>query len=222
MRLRHLHGRARHFRRRLAMAGQAVRAVLSLARLIPGLRRAGGCAPCLIMLLLLAWRAACAQTADDFFNSGAHFYISNNIPEALAPVEQGLKQYPDDVKLKKLYELLKQQSQQQSQNNQSQPNSQQNQKQQNQQPSQQNSQQQKQEEQNQSEQKNAEQQKQPQPQKSGGKQENQNGQDQPVAAGQMTPEEAKRLLDAQKGNEQFLQLKPQGNPENPKQPVKDW
>ena len=31
--------------------------------------------------LLLAWQAACAQTADDFFNSGAHFYISNNIPQ---------------------------------------------------------------------------------------------------------------------------------------------
>ena len=74
--------------------------------------------------LLLAWQCACAQTADDFFNSGAHFYISNNIPEALVPVEQGLKQFPDDVKLKKLYELLKQQSQQQSQNNQSQQNQQ--------------------------------------------------------------------------------------------------
>ena len=172
--------------------------------------------------LLLAWQTARAQSADDFFNSGAHFYISNSIPQALVPVEEGLKQYPDDVKLKKLYELLQQQ--QQSQNNQSQQNqnqqnqsqqqksnSQQNQQQQNQQPSQQNSQQQKQNEQKQSGQKNAGQQKQQQQQTSGEKQggekpENQNGQGQPVVAGQMTPEEAKRLLDAQKGNEQFLQL----------------
>ncbi len=179
--------------------------------------------------LLMAWQAACAQTADDFFNSGAHFYISNNIPQALAPVEEGLKRYPDDVKLKKLYELLKQQSQQQSQNNQSQQNQQnqsqqqksnsrQKQQQQKQQPSQQNSQQQKQNEQNQSGQKNAGQQE----QKSGEKQENQNEQGQPVAAGQMTPEEAKRLLDAQKGSEQVLQLKPRGKPENQNQPVKDW
>jgi len=179
--------------------------------------------------LLLAWQAACAQTADDFFNDGAHFYISNNIPQALVPVEQGLKQYPDDVKLKKLYELLKQQ--QQSQNNQSQQNQQkqsqqqksnsrQNQQQQKQQPSRQNSQ--KQDEQNQSGQKNDEQQKQEQQQKSGEEQKHQNEQGQPVAAGQMTPEEAKRLLDAQKGDEQILQLKPQGKPENQNQPIKDW
>jgi hypothetical protein len=38
----------------------------------------------------------------------------------------------------------------------------------------------------------------------------------------MTPEEAKRLLDAQKGNEQILQMKPQGKPEDQSRPVKDW
>jgi hypothetical protein len=51
---------------------------------------------------------------------------------------------------------------------------------------------------------------------------NQNGQGQPATAGQMTPEDAKRLLDAQKGDEQFLQLKPQGKPQNQPPPVKDW
>jgi|ERR1017187_6036850 Ca-activated chloride channel family protein len=176
--------------------------------------------------LLLALPAARAQSsADDFFNRGAHFYISNNIPQALAPVEAGLKQYPDDVKLKKLYELLKQQ--QQSQSSQSQQNqNQQNQSQQQQ--NQQNSQeQQKQNEQNQSGQKNDEQKKKQQQPSSGDKQngqkqENQNEQGQSVAAGQMTPEEAKRLLDAQKGNEQVLQLKPQGKPETPNRPIKDW
>ena len=182
--------------------------------------------------LLLAWQAARAQSADDFFNGGAHFYISNSIPQALESVEDGLKQYPDDAKLKKLYELLKQQQQQQqqqqsqqNQQNQSQQqksNSQQNQqqqKQQQQQPAQQNSQPQKQNEQKQSDQKNAEQQ---QPQKSGEQREKQNEQGQPVPAGQMTPEEAKRLLDAQKGSEQVLQLKPQGKPENPNRAIKDW
>ena len=39
------------------------------------------------------------------------------------------------------------------------------------------------------------------------KQDQQQGQ--PVKAGEMTPEEAKRLLDAQKGNEQLLRLKPE-------------
>src|SRR3974390_335776 len=107
-----------------------------------------------VSLLLLAGQTARAQSAADYFNSGAHFYISNNIPEALVPVEAGLKQYPDDVKLKKLYELLKQQ--QQSQNNQSQQNQSQSQQQKSnsQQNQQQQSQQQKQDQQNQSSRKN--------------------------------------------------------------------
>jgi len=192
-----------------------------------------------VSLLLPAWQTARAQSADDFFNRGAHSYISNNIPQALESVETGLKQYPGDVKLKKLSELLKQQSQQQSQNNQSRQNqnqqSQQDQsqqqqsqnQQQNQQQARQNSQQQKQNEPNQSAQKEEEQTQQPPQQKSderqgGEKPENQNRQGQPVAAGQMTPEEARRLLDAQKGNEQFLQLKPPGKPQNNQPPVKDW
>src|SRR5580692_10058443 len=87
--------------------------------------------------LLLALRAAQAQTANDFFNGGAQSYISNNIPKALESVDAGLKQYPDDVKLKKLYELLKQQQQQNQQNQQNQSNqseSKNNQSQQNSQP----------------------------------------------------------------------------------------
>lgn len=179
--------------------------------------------------LVLAWQAARAQTADDFFNRGAHAYISNNIPQALVTVQDGLKQYPDDVKLKKLYELLKQRSQQQSQNNQSpqkqNQKSQQNQSQQqsqNNQQNQQQSQQQKQNEQKQTGQKNAGQQKPQSQQASGEKPENQNGRNQPPAAGQMTPEEARRLLDAQKGDEQFLQLKPQAPPQNSQRPIEDW
>lgn len=188
--------------------------------------------------LLLAWQTVCAQSADDYFNGGAHAYITNNIPEALKSVETGLKQYPDDVKLKKLYELLKQQSQQQQQQNQqnqsqqSQPNkSQQQQSQKNQQNKQnQQNQQQSQPNQsapNQSGQKNSGQQNQQKPQPSkenqgGEKPENQNEPGQPVAAGQMSPEAAKRLLDAQKGDEQFLQLKPQGKPQDNQHPLKDW
>jgi Skp family chaperone for outer membrane proteins len=173
--------------------------------------------------LLLAWQAARAQTADDFFNSGAHSYISNNVPNALKTVENGLKQYPDDVKLKKLYELLKQQ--QKSQSNQSRQNQNQKNESQQQKSNNQQKQQQKQNKQNQAGQKNNEQRQ--QPQKSGEKQggekhENQNEHGQPLKAGQMTPEEAKHLLDAQKGNEQFLQMKPPEKPRNNHQPVEDW
>ena len=200
--------------------------------------------PLISLSLLLAALAARAQTAEEFFNSGAQFYISNNIPSALEKVEGGLKIYPDDVKLKKLEELLKQQQQsqssqsQQNQQNQSQQQQSQNkqqtqqqnsssQQQQKQQSSQKNSQeQQKQEGKNQAGQKKDEQEKQQEQQKVSAEkkdgQEKQSEQGQPVAGGQMTPEEAKRLLDAQKGNEQVLQLKPQGKPENQNRPIKDW
>jgi hypothetical protein len=208
-----------------------------------------------LSLLLLSWQPARAQLApaDDFFNSGAQFYLSNNIAQAKQAVEAGLKNYPDDEKLKKLKQLLKQQSQQnqqqqdkqqQDQKNQDQQN-QQNQSQQqqkdqqsqqqksddqkNQQQNQQKSpEQQKQEDQKKADQKKDEQQKQPDQKKSspekkdGGKPEDKNAEGQPVAPGQMTPEEAKRLLDAQKGDEQVLKLQPKDKPQNPSRPVKDW
>jgi Ca-activated chloride channel family protein len=181
----------------------------------------------LTLLFVFATQRAGAQLApsDDFFNSGAQLYISNNIPAALESTEAGLKQYPNDEKLKKLEALLKQQRQQQSQQNQQQnqlnqsqqqkSNGQQNQQQQKQQSSANNSQDQR--KQNQSDQQQASAQK-----KDGDKQDQQKAEGQPVQPGQMTPEEAKRLLDAQKGDEQVLQWNPQGKPEDQNRPVKDW
>jgi len=49
----------------------------------------------------------------------------------------------------------------------------------------------------------------------------QEGQQQ-IAAHEMTPQEARRLLDAQKGDEQVLQFVPEGEPRNPKRILKDW
>jgi hypothetical protein len=191
-----------------------------------------------LSLLLLSWQTACAQLtpADDFFNSGAQLYISNNIPSALEKVEGGLKIYPDDVKLKKLEALLKQQQQsqssqsQQNQQQQSQQNSAQNQQKQSEQnQAQQSQQQQNQQVQNQFQsgrQNDKQQQEQPQAKSSGNesdeKRDGQNGQAKAAAVNQMTPEEAQRLLDAQKGDEQVLQLKPQGKPQDNHQPIKDW
>jgi len=208
-------GRARH----------SVRAALNPPQPVPCLWRAGDCAPYLVILLLFAWQNAGAQLApaDDFFNGGAQFYISNNIPSALEKVEGGLKIYPNDEKLKKLEELLKQQQQsqqKQQQQNQQRQNNQQSQQQKPDSQQKQNSQdQQKQDEQKQSQ---SEQQQAAAQKKEGGKQDQQNAEGQPAQPGQMTPEEAKRLLDAQKGDEQVLQWKPRDKPENPNQPVKDW
>ena len=187
-----------------------------------------------LSLLLCAAQKICAQLApaDDFFHSGAQLYISNNIPAALERVQTGLKAYPEDEKLKRLEELLKQQQQNQQQQNQQQnqkDQSQQQQKnQQNQSEQQKSPEQKKQDEQKQAEQKKDEPQKpQEQPKaspekKEGEKPEDQKGEGQPMAPGQMTPEEAKRLLDAQKGDEQLLQLKPDGKPPDNRKPVKDW
>ncbi len=203
----------------------------------------------ILLLLALAAPAVFAQSADDYFHGGAQFYISNNVAQAKQFATNGLKLYPNDVKLKKLYDLLNQQQQQQSQQNQQQQQQQQQDKdQQNQQQQKENQQQkqqsqskdqqkqQDQDQQKQDEQKSAEQKKQEEQQKKNQQeqqkaaekkdqqdkdQKDQNGQEKAVP-GQMTPEEAKRLLDAQKDSEQLLQLKPKTKPNDPNRPLKDW
>jgi outer membrane biosynthesis protein TonB len=191
------------------------------------------------LLLLWSWQPARAQlmSADDFFHRGAQSYITNNLPKAQEAVDMGLKFYPQDDKLKKLDALLKQQSQQQQQQQQQNQSQQQKDKQQSQSqksdsqkdqssskdsPDQQKQDEQKQKE---AEQKKAEQQKQQEAQKSSANQpkdQQQQGEEQPATPGQMTPEEAKRLLDAQKGNEQLLQMKPENKPRDHQRPAKDW
>ncbi|MSU57689.1 MAG: hypothetical protein EXS35_05825 [Pedosphaera sp.] len=156
-----------------------------------------------LSLLLFTLTAARAQTAEDFFHGGAMFYLSNNIPAAKAAVTNGLQRFPDDVKLKKLEELLNQQQQSQSQ------------------------QQQQQQEQKQDEQKKDQEQKKPEPSPQDQKpqesksDEKKPEEQKPMQAHAMTPEEAKQLLDAQKGEEQVLQFRPQ-EPKNRGKVLKDW
>lgn len=193
--------------------------------------------PGLSVLLVLSSLTVRAQLlpAEDFFNRGAQSYISNNIPDALSQVEMGLKTYPGDEKLKKLEELLKQKQQQQQQNqqNQNQKNQSQSQKSDDKKDQQQKQDQKKSDDQkkqddekkDQSGQKPEDQKKdgdQPQPDKPDDKKGDQNAEAQAAKPGQMKPEEAKHLLDAQKGNEQVLQMKPKDKPQDPLRPVKDW
>lgn len=159
-----------------------------------------------LSLWLLALTAARAQTAEDFFHGGAMFYLSNNIPQAKEVVATGLKNFPDDIKLKKLEELLNHQQQSQQQQQQEQ------QKKEQQQDEQQQQQEQQKQEQSQKDQ-------QPQESKDEEKKPNQR---QETAAHQMTPQEAKQLLDAQKGEEQVLQFRPQAEPKNREKKLKDW
>lgn len=174
-----------------------------------------------LSLLGFASAGAFAQALapEDFFHNGAVNYLSNNIPKALEAVTNGRAIFPNDIKLKKLEELLKQQGQQQSQ----QQNQQQNEQKQDAPKDQQKQDQQKQDSQQSKEQQGQQQEQSTQPeQKEGEAPEDQKAEAQPVAPGQMTPEEAKRLLDAQKGEEQVLQFRPEGKPRDARKPFKDW
>jgi Mg-chelatase subunit ChlI len=169
-----------------------------------------------ISLCALALQKASAQSADDFFHGGAQSYLSNNVAGARQEVDKGLKLFPDDFKLKKLDELLKQQQQQ----NQQQQQQKQNQSQQNQSQSKQDQQKQQQQQQQKQDEQQKQQQKEQQKdqEKKAGEQKQK---EQPTPPGQMTPEEAKQLLDSQKNDEALLPAN--HNEKNDRQHLlKDW
>lgn len=172
-----------------------------------------------ISLLALALNRAGAQSADDFFHSGARSYLSNNIPGAREQVDKGLKLFPDDIKLKKLDELLKQQNQQQQQQQQNQQQQQQKQSQQNQSQSKQDQEKQKEEQKQKEQQQQQQQNQQPQQQKEGDEEQQK---EQQGAASQMTPDQAKQLMDAQKADELLLPNSRKDKPRNQNHPIKDW
>jgi outer membrane biosynthesis protein TonB len=177
--------------------------------------------------LALTALKVCAQSADDFFHTGAQAYLTNNTASAREQVDKGLKLYPNDDKLKKLDELLKQQKQQQNQQQQQQKNQQQqqNQSQQNQSQSKEDQQkkkdQDKKDEQKKQDQDKKDQQKpdQQQDQKQDKNDEKQPPKDQPTP-GEMTPDEAKKLLDSQKGDEKLLPANQ--NKQGDRRHLKDW
>jgi outer membrane biosynthesis protein TonB len=192
----------------------------------------------LISLSLLLWASqeAVAQLApaDDFFHGGALFYLSTNIPAALERVTNGLALYPEDIKLKKLEELLKQQNQQQQQNqnqqnDQSKQDQQKNQKQDHQQkePNQKSDQEkeeerQKKEAQEKKDQKQAEQQQAKKSEDKDKQKPDEEPQTQADAAGQMTPKEAKQLLDSQKNDEMMMPVSRKEKASDQRKAIKDW
>jgi outer membrane biosynthesis protein TonB len=177
-----------------------------------------------LSLLLLTMPGVWAQTADDFFHGGAQEYLSNNIAGAKTTVTNGLLRYPEDKKLKKLYELLNQQQQQ------NQPDQQKQQQDQQKKDEEKKKDQQQQQQQAKNDQEKKDQQKQQEEQKKKGDDKSREQPNQPkdnsdprqVAAHAMTPQEAKQLLDAQKGDEQVLIFQPEGEPKNRTKPLKDW
>jgi outer membrane biosynthesis protein TonB len=187
--------------------------------------------PVSLSLLLLTLSGAWAQPADEFFHGGAQRYLTNDVPGALEVVTNGLQRFPDDAKLKKLYELLNQQQQQQEQKDQKQDQNQKDQPtkdQQKQELSKKDQQKKPDEQKKQSAQDKKDQSKTDQQPKSGEKpkdkpdDQKESGEPQQVAAHAMTPQEAKQLLDAQKDDEQVLQFQPQGQPKKRERLLKDW
>jgi hypothetical protein len=163
----------------------------------------------------------CAQTAEDYFHRGAQFYVFGEKTNAVVEVVTGLQRFPDDENLRALAEILAkedEQEQQQQQQEQEQKNEDQQKQQQDQQPANQN-------QTNEQEKKDQEQKDQEQAQSSGEQKdkEDQKGEPaQPMEAHAMTPQEAQQLLDAQKGEEQFLQLRPPEKSERRQRLLKDW
>ena len=132
---------------------------------------------------------------------------------------QDQQQQQNQSKDQKQQEQQQKDQQQQAQQNQQQQNSgQQNQQQQDQQ------QQAEQKKQDQQQQQAAQQQQQQQQSASQPKQspEDKEREAAAYAAGQMTPEQAQQLLDAQKGQEMMLPVKPEGKPVDRSRPIKDW
>ena len=181
--------------------------------------------PIAIALLAFTTQTICAQSADDFFNTGAQAYLTNNTATAREQVDKGLKLYPNDIKLKKLDQLLKQQKQQQQQQNQK-NQQQQNQSQQNQSQSKEDQKkrqdQKKQDEQKKQDQEKKDQQKQDQQQdqKQDKNDEKQPPKDQQPTPGEMSPDEAKKLLDSQKSDEKLLPANQ--NKQGDRKHLKDW
>jgi hypothetical protein len=201
-----------------------------------------------IISLLSSPLCLSAQNAEDYFHGGAKSYIWGKDKEAETQIFTGLRLYPKDPLLNGMAGLLKkqEQKQQQQQNQQQQKDQQkgdqqnkdQQQAQQNQQKqsdekkdsSQQQAQQQKQDEQKQQAAQQSQEQKEKQQQaqqsaqqpKDKGDDKEQEAAAAAQAEGQMTPQQARQLLDAQKGDEQMLPPQSIGKPVDRSRPIKDW
>jgi hypothetical protein len=205
--------------------------------------------PALIISLLLSSLPVLAQDAEDYFHGGAQSYIWGDKEKASTQIFQGLEKYPTNALLNGMAAILMKQEekQQQQQKNQQQQQNQKDQKQNEQKgdsQSQSNQSQdksnkdkqdqkkndQKKDEQSQAQQAKEEKEKQEKEQQA---QQAQAPQGQPnekeqeenekqYAAGEMTPQQAQQLLDAQKGDEKLIPPQSKRKPQDSSRPIRDW
>ncbi|MDZ8119245.1 hypothetical protein [Pontiella agarivorans] len=158
---------------------------------------------------------------NTYFHPAASMYIHGDAAGASNLVHTGLAQFPDNGKLLRLKELLDQQQQNQDQQNQDQQDQNQDQDQQNQDQQEQNNDQQNQDQQNQDQQdQNQDQQSPPEPEQP--QEQNQPAQQEPPRAEEMSPDEAERLMDAMKQDEETKRLMLQPVMGAPVKVDKDW
>jgi Ca-activated chloride channel family protein len=180
--------------------------------------------------------AAFGQSAEDYFHRGAQLYIANKKSDSKQTVEAGLRVYPQDPLLNGMAGLLKKEEEQQQQQGQDEQQKDQKKEDQSSQQKQEKQEQQSAQDQQQQQQQG---QKDSQPQPQQGQPEQQPGEQQSgsenqpteqsdqnatAAPGQMTPQQARQLLDTQKQDEKALPVSPANNKEGAprNRPVKDW
>jgi hypothetical protein len=188
-----------------------------------------------LISLSLFSTAALGQSAEDYFHRGAQLYIANKKSDSKQVIETGLQVYPQDPLLNGMAGLLKKEEQEQQ--NQQQPPKQDEQQKDQKKEEQSGQQEQEKQEQQQQQKQQGQQESQPQPQEGQPEQQpgeqqtgsenqpaEQNDQNSAAAPGQMTPQQARQLLDAQKQDEKALPVSPANNKEGAprNQPVKDW
>lgn len=196
-----------------------------------------------LSLGLLALPVVAVNTAEDFFHVGASNFLASRTEPALMAVTNGLRLDPQNAKLKKLEELLRQQQQQDKNQDQQKQEQQDKQDQEKKDEQQKQDQQKKQDEQQKRDsQQSKEEEKKKQEEQAKKDQEKKDEQDkrassakdkkeegekeeaQPagMAAMKMTPQEAIRFLEMQKSSEQAMPFKPPARTNRQDRVFKDW
>ncbi len=185
---------------------------------------------------LMASSAVAQQDPSAFFHQGAwHFLATNELAQAKLAVTNGLRMFPEDPKLKKLWELLNQQQEQQSKDDQNkeEKGDQQEKKDQeskdqkkqdekkDQEKSKEQQDQQKKDDASKQDKQQGEEKKGPQPDK-GEEQQEGDGAPQAAKAMRMTPQQAMQLLEALKGEEKAMPFRPIMKTNRQDRVFKDW
>ena len=194
----------------------------------------------LMAIALMAFTASAQQDPSAFFHQGArHFLATNELTQAKLSVTNGLKLFPSDEKLKKLWELLNQQQQQQSKDDQSNDKDKSEQQDKKDQKDQSSKDQQKKDEK--TEQEKSKEQQEQQKKDDASKQDKKEGEDkkgqqpdkgedqqesegapQSAKAMRMTPQQAMQLLEALKGEEKSMPFRPIMKTNRQDRIFKDW